>query len=65
MIADRDADVVFVADSLERGFPGVYRGLASILGKHAIPLRTIPGTLDVWCRDYLPIQVAECRLVQF
>ena len=58
MIADRDTNVVFVADTLERRFPDVYRGLASILGEHGIPLRTIPGTRDVWCRDYMPIQVS-------
>jgi agmatine deiminase len=65
MIADGETNVVFVANTLERRFPAVYRGLASILGEHGIPLRTIPGTLDVWCRDYLPIQVAEDRFVQF
>ncbi|CAN5880196.1 hypothetical protein BH23PLA1_BH23PLA1_39060 [soil metagenome] len=65
MIADCDTNVVFVADALERRFPAVYRELASILAEHAIPLRTIPGTLDVWCRDYLPIQVSEDRFVQF
>jgi hypothetical protein len=47
MIADSESNVVFVADSLERKFPGVHRGLASILAEHAIPLRTIPGTRDV------------------
>ena len=65
MIADSECNVVFVADSLEGRFPGVYRGLASILAEHAIPLRTIPGTRDVWCRDYLPVRVAENRFVQF
>ena len=65
MIADYDTNVVFVADTLERRFPEVYRGLASILGQHAIPLRTIPGTKDIWCRDYMPVQVAEDRFVQF
>ena len=36
-----------------------------MLQEHDIPLRTIPGTLDVWCRDYLPVQVAGDRFVQF
>lgn len=65
MIADRETNVVFVADTLERSFPGVYRGLASIFGGSGIPLRTIPGTKQVWCRDSMPIQVAENRFVQF
>jgi agmatine deiminase len=32
---------------------------------HSIPRRTISGTLDVWCRDYMPVPVAEDRFVQF
>lgn len=65
MIADHDTNVVFVADTLERRFPGVHRRLAAILGEDGVPLRPIPGTRQVWCRDYMPVQVAEGRFVQF
>jgi agmatine/peptidylarginine deiminase len=65
MIADRDTNVVFVADTLPRRFPTISSGLQAILAEHGIPLRTIPGTRDIWCRDYMPIQVAEDRFVQF
>ena len=59
MIADHETNVIFVADTLKRRFPDVYQGLSSILGGHGIPLRTIPGAKQVWCRDYMPIQVGE------
>ena len=65
MIADLEINVVFVADTLEREFPAVYSGLGEILERHGIPLRTIPGTRSVWCRDSMPIQVGEGRFVQF
>lgn len=65
MIADHETNVIFVADTLKRRFPDVYQGLSSILGGHGIPLRTIPGAKQVWCRDYMPIQVGEGRFVQF
>ena len=65
MIADHETNVVFVADTLEREFPAVYSGLGEILGRHDIPLRIIPGTRSVWCRDYMPIQVSEDQFVQF
>ncbi|SIO63259.1 Agmatine/peptidylarginine deiminase [Singulisphaera sp. GP187] len=65
MIADNEANVVYVADTLEWRFPSVFEGLRTILEKHGIPFRTIRGTRDVWCRDYLPIQVTEDRFVQF
>lgn len=65
MIADGETNVVFVADSLERKFPEVHRGLESILADHGIPFGVIPGTRDIWCRDYLPVQTARNRFVQF
>lgn len=65
MIADHEANVVYVADTLERKFPDVHVGLRTILERHGIPLRIIPATKDIWCRDYMPIQVAKDRFVQF
>ncbi len=65
MIADHETNVVYVADTLEREFPAVYSGLRDILGRHQIPLRTIPGTRSIWCRDYMSIQLSEDRFVQF
>lgn len=65
MIAGAGADVVFVADTLARRFSAIHRRLGSILREHGVPLETIPGTLDIWCRDYMPIQAAEGQFVQF
>ena len=65
MITDQETNVVFVADTLKGKFPSVYGGLKSILEHHGIPLRIIPGTKDIWCRDYMPIQVSEEKFVQF
>ena len=65
MIADSETNVVFVADTLEPRFPEIYRGLKEILDDHGIPFMTIPGTRDIWCRDYMPVQVNEDHFVQF
>jgi hypothetical protein len=65
MIADHETNVVYVADTLERRFPTVHDGLKLILEQYGIPFRIIPGTRDIWCRDYMPIQVSENRFVQF
>ena len=62
---DYETNVVYVADTLERKFPAVHVGLRTILERQGIPLRVIPRTKDIWCRDYMPIQVAEDRFVQF
>jgi agmatine deiminase len=65
MIADSETNVVYVADTLEPRFAAVFRDLKIILESRGIPLRVIAGTRDIWCRDYMPIQVAEERFVQF
>lgn len=64
MAADRNARVVFVADSLERQFVEVHRRPAATLRGHGDSLGGIPGMLPVWCRDNLPVSTAEGRFVQ-
>lgn len=56
---------VWHSDLLPRRFPGVYTALNAILEKHGVAYRTIPGTRDIWCRDYMPVQAADGSLVQF
>ena len=64
MTADRDADVVFVADAIERQFPEVHPRLAAIFREHNFPTWVSPGTLQARCRDYLPVPTTEGRFVQ-
>jgi agmatine deiminase len=40
-------------------------GLGRILADHGIPLRTIGGTRDIWCRDYVPVQLAPREFLQY
>jgi agmatine/peptidylarginine deiminase len=65
MIADSLANTVFIADSLVHHFPAVADGLRRILDDHGIALRTIRGTKDIWCRDYMPVQVGIGAFVRF
>jgi len=55
MIPDDQTDMVFISDRLEEKYPALVDGLRRILTDHDIPLRTIEGTKDIWCRDYMPI----------
>jgi hypothetical protein len=65
MIPDARADTVFIADTLDRRFPAVADGLRRILDAHGIPVRTIVGTRDIWCRDYMPIQTDIGEFARF
>ena len=63
MIPDWETNRLFVSDRLENEFPDLLAGLRSALRESAIS--TIPGTSDIWCRDYMPIQLAESHFCQF
>jgi agmatine deiminase len=62
MVPDRDTNVVFISELLTRRHPSIVGALKAALGDR---LRSIPGTADIWRRDYMPIQVASDRFVQF
>lgn len=53
---------VYVSRLLCTRHPDVWHGLRAVLGAR---LRTIAGTKDIWCRDYMPVPVGRDRFVQF
>lgn len=65
MIADDRADVVFISDLLGARFPALVEGLGNILADHGVPLGVVGGTRDIWCRDFMPIQVGPDAFVRF
>jgi agmatine deiminase len=65
MNSDADADLVSISDLLEPRHPALVAGLRSTLIKHAIPLKVIQGTNDLWCRDYMPLLRGDGSFVQF
>ena len=59
MITDFQCNTVYFSALLQKRAPVTYANLISALDKHGVEHRLIPDTNDVWCRDYMPIQVAE------
>lgn len=45
----------------EKDYSDIYKGLARILNKHNVAYDIIPNTKDVWCRDYMPLQLDKER----
>ena len=62
MIPDNATNIVFISDLLPRRYPAVVDALRAALGRK---LRLIPGTKDIWCRDFMPVQTAPDRFLQF
>jgi agmatine deiminase len=65
MITDWDANTAVFADLLPRQFPELWDRLAGILAEHRVSVRLLNGARDVWCRDFLAVQVGSGEFVQF
>src|SRR5262245_35047417 len=63
MIPDWDTDHLFLSDRLEDEEPALFASLRSVL--QGVASGIISGTHDIWCRDYMPIQVDETTFCQF
>jgi agmatine deiminase len=65
MITDQETDFVYLSDQLYKKHPRFHEDLIQILDQYHIPHGIIEGTKDIWCRDYMPIQVSNNKFVQF
>lgn len=63
MIPDWDTDRVFLSDRLAEVEPRLHAELLELL--QGIPTSVILGTADIWCRDFMPIQVDADEFCQF
>jgi agmatine deiminase len=64
MIPEWETNYLFLSDRLEKHFPTLFANLCSLL--NCVSIEIIPDTSDIWCRDYMPIQIEEglfCRFV--
>lgn len=65
MITDAETNFVYFSDILPRNFPPLFDELSGLLRDAGIGVGLIPDTWDIWCRDYMPIQITKDRFVQF
>lgn len=65
MLTDPENNLVYVSDRLGLGHPDLVDRLRGTLAAHGITMKEIGGTRDVWCRDYMPVQVGVGDFVRF
>jgi agmatine/peptidylarginine deiminase len=67
MITDAQSNFVFFSELLNSKleFKSFYNQLTAILDKHKISYGLLPETNDIWCRDYMPVQVSEKKLIEY
>ena len=67
MIADSETNIVYFSSLLRdrKNYAPFFRRLVRLLDTLKIRWGLLEGANDVWARDYMPIQVAKDKFVQF
>lgn len=67
MISGKEANVVYFSENLrsDKRFTKTFKALSGLLDKHSIKYDFLKATKDIWCRDYMPVQLDKERFVQF
>ncbi len=65
MILDSQCNTVFLSDRLQKSAPVTFGNLTEILRQWDVPYSLLPDTKDIWCRDYMPLQVEKWRFFNY
>ena len=65
MITDNLTNAVYFSDLLPKKCPTLNQHIAQVLEANGIPFAYLSETKDIWCRDFMPIQIAEDRFVSY
>jgi agmatine deiminase len=65
VIPDWQTNHVYFSGMLRRRHRRVSASLASMLELIGTAVGTIPKTKDIWCREFMPVQVDEDTFCQF
>jgi agmatine/peptidylarginine deiminase len=65
MLPDWKANRVYVSGLLPVRHPQLWQGLVATFRQHRIDYHLLDGTKDIWCKDYLPVQVSDSAFIKF
>ncbi len=67
MVTGKETKTVYFSEKLRSGvrFTETCNALTALLEKHSIKYGFLEATKDIWCRDYMPIQIEKGKFVQF
>lgn len=63
MIIDKQTDTVFFSRHLKRY--KCWKSIESALKENSIPFALLPETVDIWARDFMPIQIDKETFVNY
>ena len=65
MITDSETNTVYISDLLKEKFTELHHDLTFLLREEKVPYLELKNTRDIWCRDYMPIQLTGDRFLLF
>lgn len=67
MIIDDQTNFVYFSGKLktEPVYRSFYNELTSVLDSHEVHYDFLTDTNDIWCRDYMPVQISEDRFIEY
>ena len=65
MITDNLTNTVYFSDLLPKKCPILSQDITEVLEANGVPYSYLSETKDIWCRDFMPIQIAEDRFVSY
>lgn len=65
MVNEEYNNMVYFSSLLPERCPKTFKGLKDILTRYGVEIGLIEGTKDIWCRDYMPVQITGTRFSLF
>lgn len=65
MVSDYQTNTVYLADALRMVDTAEYKRFWKFLESHGVTVNVLKWTNDIYCRDYMPVQIEEHDFVQF
>jgi agmatine deiminase len=65
MITDNQTNFVWFSALLKEKYSAEFGRIIEILTRHHINFDFLKETKDIWCRDYMPVQLSKKEFVQF
>lgn len=62
---DDTKNIVYFSDIFPERCPKTFQGVMDILERYGVPYSFLKGTMDIWCRDYMPQQIYDHHFVLF
>jgi len=65
MVTEWETNFLYLSDCLPSRYQTFWRNLGEILQQAEINYDFLPDTKDIWCRDYMPVQIDKNEFIQF